>query len=139
MGEDLFEFFVIGAPLEDLEIVGVLLGRVLVTKVLIACGVDEVVGPEDQGILELHVLIDLLVEEVFVFVFIVESEDVEVEEGNVSFVGDFLGDFLDYFLELLLAWFEGFLEGDVAHVEPQVGLDHVCLHVIEELLFHLFD
>jgi hypothetical protein len=53
------------------------------------------VGFEDQGVLELHVLVDLLVEEILVLVLVVEGQNVEVKEGDVPFVSDLLGYLLD--------------------------------------------
>lgn len=118
MRENLFEFLIVRTLLEHLKIIGLFLVGALVTEVLVSDGVDQPMCLENHAVLKLHILVDLLVEQVFVLVLVVQGQHVQVKEGDVTLMGDFLGDPFNDLLELLLTGLEGLLERHVAHVQP---------------------
>ena len=118
MRENLFEFLIVRTLLEHLKIIGLFLVGALVTEVLVSDGVNKPMSLENHAVLKLHVLVDLLVEQVFVLVLVVQGQHVQVKEGDVPLMGDFLGDPFNDLLELLLTGLEGLLERHVAHVQP---------------------
>ena len=50
----------------------------LTAKVLIAGGVNQVVGFQHKSIFKLHVLVDLLIEEILILVFVEQSQYIQV-------------------------------------------------------------